>query len=385
MQILLLALLCGAVMYSLLAMLAAWRYLASRPLKVCHCEPVSILKPIAGLDAGLGANLRTFFEQDYPRFEILFAVRDASDPAVAIIEKLQREYSRVESRLLITGEPLYANAKVYSLERMLSEAAHDLVVMSDSDTRVTRGFLRAIVAEFQDPKLGIATCPYHALAGPGLWSRLEATGLNTDFLSGILMARMIEGMRFAIGPTIAARKAALQAIGGMNKLKDHLAEDFVMGRLVSEAGFRVILSSQVIEHHIGGGDWKETAAHRMRWARSTRRSRPLGYLGQVFTMPAALAWLLLIAGPHWWPIAAIALAIRFTSARVVAKSVVNARVNWALLAFEDLLAFAFWVAGFFGSTIDWRGRLYRLHADGRFELMAEAAPGYVSREADARQ
>src|SRR5487761_2092942 len=188
----LIALLFGASLYSTLTIQAVYRFLAVRRAVAPAAEPISILKPLAGLDLDLESNLRTFFEQDYPDFELLFAVRDANDPAVAIVERLCREYEHVPTRLLITGEPPYPNAKVFSLDRMLAAAEHDLVVMSDSDIRVGRHFLRDVAAEFQDAGLGVATCPYRAVPGPGLWSKMEATGMNTDFLAGVLVARMLE-------------------------------------------------------------------------------------------------------------------------------------------------------------------------------------------------
>src|SRR5438128_1623700 len=147
--IVLLALLAGALVYSALAVVAALRYVAVNPPELGSAEPISILKPLAGLDLGLESNLRTFFEQDYPDFEILFAVREAGDPAVEVVRKLQREFPAVSSQLLITGEPPYPNAKVFSLDRMLESAAYDLVVMSDSDIRVTLDMLRSVAAEFQ--------------------------------------------------------------------------------------------------------------------------------------------------------------------------------------------------------------------------------------------
>src|SRR5215472_17705929 len=165
---------------------------------------------------------------------------------------------------------------------MLAAAANDLVVMSDSDIRVDHGFLEAIAAEFHNLGLGVATCPYRAVPGPGLWSRLEATGMNTDFWGGVLVARMLEGVRFAVGPTIAARRRALHSIGGFERLKDYLAEDFVMGKFAADAGHGVTLSAYVIEHHIGSATFAENVAHRLRWTRSTRRSRPAGYIGQLF-------------------------------------------------------------------------------------------------------
>jgi ceramide glucosyltransferase len=367
--IILLALLAGALVYSGLTVIAALRYLAVRPPELQSPESISILKPLAGLDAGLESNLRTFFEQDYPSFEILFAVREADDPAIPVVEKLQRDYPHVSSRLLITGEPPYPNAKVFSLDRMLQASDHDLLVMSDSDIRVTPAMLRTIAAEFQDPKLGIATCPYRAVAGESFWSQIEAIGMNTDFLAGILVARMLEGMHFAVGPTIAARRRALESIGGFDRLKDYLAEDFVMGKFAAEAGYGVSLSSYVIEHHIGSADFVRNAAHRLRWTRSTRRSRPAGYLGQLFTMPVPLALLVTAWNPSWWPVLPVALAMRGIGAWTIAELVLHARINWLLLPLEDIAGFCFWIAGFFGNTIVWRGRRYRLESDGRFRLL----------------
>jgi ceramide glucosyltransferase len=372
--IILLALLAGALVFSGLTVIAALRYLAVRPPELRSAEPVSILKPLHGLDADLESNLRTFFEQDYPSFEILFAVREPDDPAVAVVEKLRLEHPSVLSRLLITGEPPYPNAKVFSLDRMLHSSAHDLVVMSDSDIRATPTMLQTIAAEFQDPKLGIATCPYRAVAGSSFWSKIEAIGMNTDFLAGILVARMLEGMRFAVGPTIAARRRVLESIGGFDRLKDYLAEDFVMGKFAAEAGHGVSLSSYVIEHHIGSSpDFRNNAAHRIRWTRSTRRSRPAGYLGQLFTMPLPLALLVFAWNPSWWPVLPVTLAIRGLAAWTVGELVLRARINWLLLPIEDIAGLCFWIAGFFGNTIVWRGRRYRLESDGRFTLISSTS------------
>jgi ceramide glucosyltransferase len=368
-----LVLLAAALAYSVLSIVAAGRYLRVHPAEApgAFQEPISILKPLAGLDQSLESNLRTFFEQDYANFEILFAARRQDDPAIEVVEKLRAEYPGVSTRLIFTGEPQYANAKVYSLDLMLAEAAHGLVVMSDSDIRVTPDLLRIAAAEFRDPLLGVATCPYRAMSGRSLWSRLEATGMNADFLAGILVARMLEGMQFAVGPTIIARRWALESIGGFKRMKDYLAEDFVLGKFAAEAGHGVILSSYVVEHHIGSSNFRANAAHRLRWARSTRRSRPLGYLGQALTMPLAWACAVCAVNPAWWPVLPLTLAIRAASAYAVSKRVLHARLNWALLPLEDLAAVAFWIAGFFGSTVEWRGQRYRLHSDGRFELLVE--------------
>lgn len=364
--------LCGAIVYSVLQIIAANQYLSVRPPVLRAAEAISVLKPLSGLDLDLESNVRTFFEQDYAAFEILFAVRSAEDPAVSVVSKLQREYTKIPSRLVVTGEPPYTNGKVFGLDLMLSQASNDLVVMSDSDIRVDSDLLKTVAAEFQDVKLGVATCPYRAVPGASFWSKLEATGMNTDFWGGALVARMLEGMRFAVGPTIVARRKAIQAIGGFNRVKDYLAEDFVIGKFAAEVGEGVILSSYVIEHHIGSATWSENVMHRLRWNRSTRRSRPAGYVGQLFTMPLPLALLVFALSPSWWPLLPVTIAIRVLSAYMVSARVLRTKLNWFLLPIEDVMGFCFWVLGFFGNTISWRGRRYRLFADGRFELISSA-------------
>jgi ceramide glucosyltransferase len=371
----LLALVSGSLVYCVLVLRAAAKYLAVRPEHFDVPVPLSVLKPCAGIDEGLEENLRTFFEQDYPAYELLFAVRTPSDPASFVIQKLRGEYADVPSRLIVTGEPPYPNAKVYSLDRMTRAAAYDVLVMSDSDVRVTPGFLSAMAAEFSDPWVAISTCPYRAVAGASFWTRLEAIGMNTEFLAGVLVARMLEGMKFALGPTLTARRQTLEDIGGWDYLKDFLAEDFVIGHRAAELGRGVILSSYVIEHRIGSQPLRTNFAHRQRWNRSTRRSRPAGYIGELFTNPLPLALFLVAVRPAWWPVLALTVVLRFAAAYATAGLVLRDRITmreWWLIPVQDLLSFGFWVAGFFGNTIAWRGRIYILRRDGRFELLPAA-------------
>ncbi|MGQ9918868.1 MAG: glycosyltransferase, partial [Bryobacteraceae bacterium] len=356
----------------LLTVLAVRDWRRQRPPAAAGAEPVSILKPLHGLDDGLEENLRTFFEQDHPAFEILFAARNGDDAGLALARRLSAEYPHVRARFFVTGEPPWANAKAWSLEIMTREAAHDLLVMSDSDIRVCRTMLRTLAEEFSDPRLGVATCPYRALPGASFWSLLEALGMNTDFWGGVFTARLVErGVRFAVGPTIAARRRVLEDIGGWERLSLYLAEDFVLGQLAAERGHGVILSSYVIEHRIGAQSMRANFAHRQRWNRSTRRSRPWGYVGQVFTFPLPLGLAAALAMPAH---AAAILGATFIARVLAAWSVSQAALGdplcrryWYLVPLQDLLAFAFWLAGFFGNTIEWRGRRYRLLADGRFE------------------
>lgn len=367
----LLALVAGSCVYCVLTVVAAVRYRAVRPPEKAAAPPISILKPLAGVDEGLEENLRSFFEQQYAEFEILFAVRSPQDPAIAVVERLRARYPRISSRLIVTGEPPYPNAKVYSLDRMLAAAQHELIVMADSDVRVDAQLLAAMAAEFADPAVGMITCPYRAAPGPSFWSTLEGVGLNTEFIGGVLVARMLDGMKFALGPTIAARRPVLDAIGGFDAVKDYLAEDFVMGNRAAELGYGVVLSSYVIEHRIGSQGFVANCKHRLRWNRSTRRSRPWGYVGQVFTNPLPLALLLWAAAPAWWPVAAATAVLRaaagVATAGVALRDPLVARWWWAV-PLQDVASFMFWVAGFFGNTIAWRGRRYYLRRDGTFTL-----------------
>ena len=360
--------LAGSLVYCILILLAVRSYRGTGLPTCAPTPPISILKPLSGHDLGLEENLRSFFTQEYDGFELLFAVRTPDDPAIEVVYKLQSDYPDVASTLIVTGEPPYPNAKVYSLDQMLTAARNDLVVMSDSDIRVPPGFLRGVAAEFADDGVALATCPYRAIGGPGLWSALEAEGMNTEFIAGLLVARMIEGVKFAVGPTIIARKSMLPAIGGFNRLKDYLAEDFMMGKLAAEHGYGVILSRNVVEHRIGNQDLRANFIHRLRWNRSTRRSRPLGYIGQLFTNPLPIAILMIAVQPAWWPLLIPTVVLRGAAAWATSRLVLKSNPNWLRVVLQDLLGFLFWIAGFFGNTILWRGRRYKLLSDGRFVL-----------------
>lgn len=363
------ALLLGSWVYCVLTGLAARRFLAQPLPDQPNQEPISILKPLSGLDDGLEQNLRTFFTQDYPDFEILFAMRTPADPAHALVERLRAEYPQVPTQLILTGEPPWPNAKSWSLHQMQQRARHSLLVMSDSDIRVDSQLLRTLSREFADPKLAVTTCPYRAVPGASFWSKLEAIGMNTEFLGGVLVARMLNGMDFALGPTIAARRVAIDAVGGWPYLQEFLAEDFVLGNEAAAQGLGVGLSSYVVEHRIGAQPLAKNFAHRLRWCRSTRRSRPAGYVGQLFTNPLPIALALFTVLPATWPALLLTALLRAQAGHATAEKVLHdplCRREWYLIPLQDLLSFAVWAAGFFGNTIDWRGEAYRLEKDGRF-------------------
>lgn len=365
-------LLAGSLVYCVLVIISSRRFLGAALPAPGELPPVSILKPLCGHDEGLEENLRSFFLQDYPCYEVLFGVHREDDPAAALATRLINECSgRVNARVVITGESPIPNAKAFSLNRLVREASHDLLVMSDSDVRVKPCLLSHLAQEFQQPEVGLITCPYRAVPGRSLWSRLEAIGMNTELLGGVLVARMLEGMRFALGCTLAVRRSVLDDMGGFGYLQEFLAEDFVIGHRAAELGHSVLLSSCVIEHRIGSQAMVRNLGHRLRWARSTRRSRPAGYWGQIFTYPLPWALLLWATNHTSWPLVLFSLVVRFAAAFATARYVLRDPVTqrqWWLLPMQDFLGFLVWIGGFGGDTVVWRDRKCTLLRDGRLHV-----------------
>jgi len=365
-------LLTGSLVYCVLIVVATRRFLSTTLPNPGNKPPISVLKPLCGHDDGLEENLRSFLTQDYPKYEVLFGVHRPDDPAVAVAENIIREFSgRISARLVTTGESPIPNAKAFSLNRMVREANYDVLVMSDSDVRVTPSLLSHLAQELQDDQIGLISCPYRAVPGKSLWSRLEAIGMNTELLGGVMVARMIEGMRFALGCTVAVRRSVLDDMGGFGYLQEFLAEDFVIGQRAAELGHGVLFSSYVIEHRIGSQQMMPNLGHRMRWARSTRRSRPLGYWGQIFTYPLPLALLLCAVYPSAWPVLFLTMILRGAAALATARDVVHDPVTqrqWWLLPIQDVIGFFVWISGFVGDKIIWRNRKCTVLRDGRLHV-----------------
>jgi ceramide glucosyltransferase len=365
-------LLTGSLVYCVLIVVATRRFLSATLPVPGNMPPVSVLKPLCGHDDGLEENLRSFMVQDYPEYEVLFGVHRPDDPAVAVAEKIIAEFrGRTAARLIITGESPIPNAKAFSLNRMVREAHYDVLVMSDSDVRVTPSLLSHLAQELQDDHVGLISCPYRAVPGKSLWSRLEAIGMNTELLGGIMVARMLEGMRFALGCTVAVRRSVLEDMGGFGYLQEFLAEDFVIGQRAAELGHGVLFSSYVIEHRIGSQGMMHNLGHRMRWARSTRRSRPLGYWGQIFTYPLPLALLFCAVYPTAWPVLFLTLVLRGVAAFATAGSIVRDPITqkqWWLLPVQDVIGFFVWISGFVGDKIVWRNRKCTVLRDGRLHV-----------------
>jgi ceramide glucosyltransferase len=338
---------------------------------------LSLLKPLHGGEPGLAANLASFFEQDYPaaNFEILFCARNVDDAGLAIARQVAARYPEIRTRFLWTGEPRYINAKVHSLEVMTAAAAHEILVISDSDVQVTPGYLKAVAAPFADAQVGAMTCLYRGVAAEGgLWARLEAVGMSVEMTAGVLVANLLEGMQFVLGPTMAVRRECVQQMGGMGVLGDYCSDDYLLGNYVFRQGRRVVLSRYTIDHIIINESFVDSLTHQVRWMKSTRFSRPKGHLGTALTFSVPFGLLALgtaLAMGHVVLGAALfawSIMTRWAIAWAAGRKVVR-DPSWfglfVLYPVRDLMGFGFWAASYLSSRIVWRGKLYTLLPGGR--------------------
>ncbi len=325
------------------------------------------------MEPNLRANIASFFDQEYPTFEIIFGARDSEDPALEVVEEVRREYPSVPVQIVISGEPTEANAKICSMRKMYAVADHDYLVISDSDVQVKPSYIREVVTPLLDPRVGMVTCMYRGATSGGFWSRLEALGMSVEMTSGVLVADLLEGMNFALGPTMAIRREVLDAIGGFDPLAIYCADDYVLGQRVAKSGNLVVLSTHIIDHVVINRSLHPSLLHQIRWMKSTRFSRPIGHLASVlsFAMPFGLLGLAvsMALGHPMLAVAFVATAIlnRVLMALLAGWGVVRdpqaLRLCW-LYPLRDLMGFGFWLSSFLGNTITWRGQRYRLEADG---------------------
>ncbi len=347
--------------------------LADRP---GFTPPLSLLKPLHGSEPGLASYLASFFEQDYPDYEILFCARSAEDPGLEVARAVAARYPRIPVQFLFTGgQPDYINDKAISMERMEAAARYDILVISDSDVRVTPDYLRAVALPFADERVGGLTCPYRGLAAEGgLWARLEAVGMSVEMTAGVLVARMMEGMQFTLGPTMAFRRQAIRAMGGFKVTADYCADDFVLGNETWKLGQKVVLSHHAIDHMVINSSFVASIQHQVRWMKSTRFSRPKGHFGTAltFSLPFGLLGLVAAAvmGHAGWGLAMLgwSVATRLALSIAVGRLVVQDRSWFGLLVLypiRDLMGFCFWAASYGSSRILWRGRVFDLLPGGK--------------------
>jgi ceramide glucosyltransferase len=333
-----------------------------------HLPPVSVLKPVHGLEARLKENIESFFRQDYPNYEILFAADEADDPALAVVREVCARYPHIPTRVLVTGTP-WPNPVVYSFHCLAEAAANEILVTTDSDVEVGPRYLREIVPPLLDRQVGMVTCVYRGKNAAGFFSGLTAIGMSVEMTAGVLVANLLEGMKFGLGPTTVLRKDSLASIGGYTALRDYIAYDFAVGNLMAQAGYRVVLSVHVIDHVVNQGSFRRMWQNQLRWAQTTRYSRPKGHFGSglIFAIPYGILGFLAAMGLGHWGIGVVLLAVavlnRLVEAWLVGWMVVRdpevRRAPW-LYPLRDLLGFAVWFASYLRLRYVWR--------DSRFEL-----------------
>jgi len=355
--------------YFVAALVAARLFLAARHAPLAAFAPgVSILKSLKGLDPGMLDAFRSHCRQSYSgEFELLFGVSGLDDPAADAVSRLRREFPDQAIQLIVCPERLGTNGKVSTLAQLVPYAHHDFLLINDSDITVGPHYLQRVMACFAAQPVGLVTTLYRGHARGTLASRLEALGIATDFQAGVLLSRMIEGgLNYGLGSTLAVRRAALDKIGGLAPLVDHLADDYELGARVARAGYRVILSSEVVETATPAYGWRGFAEHQLRWSRTVRDARPWGYAGLVFTH--GLGWALanvLASGlsPLSLWLLGLSFFLRLALAMAVGAEVLGDHQvlpSLWLLPLRDLVAMGLWVAGFAGNTIVWRGERFTL-------------------------
>jgi ceramide glucosyltransferase len=367
-----------------MAVIAAFRYLRNarrdcRDAMAVSLEglpPVTILKPVHGMEPKLEVNLESFFRQDYPHFEIIFGARSREDKSLAVIEKLRARYPNVSTRIVISGDPSWPNAKVFSLAKMMGSSDNPIFVISDSDVVVGPDFLRHVVPPLLQPGVGLVTCPYRGIPADDMWSQLEAMGMSVEMPAGVMVADMMEGMKFALGAAMAVRREAIDAIGGMRETAQFYSDDFVLGQLVAEAGYKVILSHYKVGHVLAERSLRRTFGDQLRWMKSTRFSRPWGHVGSglTYAVPFGLLALLLGASGHHRHLLlgeslfALAWLNRMLLAIIVGWGVLRDRrclwLSW-LYPLRDLLGACTWAVSFTGNKFFWRGEPYQFGEEGR--------------------
>jgi ceramide glucosyltransferase len=352
--------------YSLIALLAIRRRLRPTVGGTGSCFPVTILKPLCGADSETYACLRSFCDQTHPEFEILFGVRDPADPAVAVVRRLQQEFPAKDLRLIVDHGQFGSNRKVNNLINLMPHARYDLIVVADSDIRVRPDYLVKVVAPLADAGVGIVTCAYSGYSRSGLWTLLGSWFINDWFMPSVRVAAMTGSRAFAFGATIALRREVLDAIGGFESLANQLADDYRLGERTRALGLRTVLSEVQVETAVAECDLGDLVRHELRWLRTIRALRPLGYSLYFVTLgvPVAAFGCLLSGGA-----AASLLMLGVTAAARVMLHFSSRRRDssaWQLLLLplRDLLSLALWCGAFITHRVHWRNDLFRVADDG---------------------
>lgn len=365
------------LVYYVLAIIAAFRFFGQNQglAREDYTPPASLLKPVRGVDFGSYENFASFCKQDYPEYEILFAVNDESDPAMPLIRQIMAEFPQRRIRLFTSAKELGANRKVNKLAMLTREAKYDVLVLTDGDVRVNPGYLREVVGPLRDKKIGAVTSFYRATAQENLGAKMEAIGASSDFFAGVLMAQWKEGIRFALGASIATTKEWVRKMGGFETIADTLADDYELGLRIAKAGGEVVLSSEPVWTMYPAQSLRGFWDHQLRWARTVRLCRPFSYLGLLFTQGLPWTVLAILLAPLPWIAAAYLtayLVLRLAMAWTVGVWGVQddvLRRNLWLVPVRDAIYFVVWLASFASNRIQWGSIEYAIH-NGRMVPIA---------------
>lgn len=359
------------ILFGAASVVAAMRFFRMRRVEPwAQTPPVTIIKPLKGLDRGLYENLKSFCQLDYPRYQLLFTLASPDDPALPVLSRLRSEFPHLDLEIIVSKNRIGFNPKINNASNAAPFIKHDLLMISDSDVRVERDFLRRMTAPLRDERVGLVTAFYQATHAQGLWARLEALSVNAQFLPQAVVAASF-GMRFAMGAAMLVRREAFEAAGGFQTMAEHLADDFILGRGVREAGYRLEIADCVVESLPDHGGAVEHLRHQVRWARTIRICNPGGYLGTFLLHGVSLLTLkIFLFGPDAVSIALVfaALASKGLAKAAIASWCLGARqstANLLLLPWSEWVAFGAWVSGFRSAQVLWRGELYAVQSHGR--------------------
>jgi ceramide glucosyltransferase len=363
--------------YYCIAIYSSWRYFrqpVSAP-EPSFAPPVSILKPIRGLDPDARENLASFCRLDYPEYEIVFCVDPDDQQVLDILARLMHDFPNCRIRVLHGSGRVATNDKVAKLARLVSDAAYEVVVISDSDVRVRPDYLRRVVAPLRDPKVGAATCFYVPTELTTWTDHLQSVGMMSDFYAGVLVAWQLDGVKFALGPTIATTRTHLGGFGGYAELENRPADDLLVGRLIAEQGYEVVLLRYAIETVCDYGSIADLLHKRLRWIVVMRHMRPRGHFGLLFTQ--GLPWSLAAVAVHPWAAVAVGylggyIAMRMAMTWIIGIHGLRQPGLWKqmpLIPVWDAVAFAIWLTSFGRNSIRWRGADYHIR-DGRLVPVA---------------
>jgi ceramide glucosyltransferase len=361
--------------YQFFSLICVWLFFREEQEETMsrHDVPVSVLKPLKGIDPGLEENIRSFCEQDYPAYEVLLGFSDPADDAIACVDGMIGSSRACTVRTVIAkGEGTYLNRKVTNLAGLAAAARHELLAISDSDMRADCSYLGSIVAEYHSARnIGLVTSLYKISSPESLGAALESLTIALDFIPSVLVARRLEGITFGLGASMLLSKKALDEIGGFPAIGDYLADDYQLGNRLWKRGYTIVLSRQVIENIAGPLSVADFWKHQLRWTRTYRASRPRGFAGYGVTHLIFFSVLLLVVrGPSVFSLSALgaAVAVRYVLAYVLHKKVMRSRhwLKWLFLVpVKDIAAFLIWAWSFANRSVSWRGAVYRILKDGK--------------------